>query len=584
MHRHAHRNGEEGFALLTVIIGMLALTGTLLATTVYVANSLPVSRDGQDSAGAVQAAQAGVDDYLARLAACDSYWQDRCGQPASAGETGWQDVDGSSQAQYHYDLLSTPNAGPAGTLRLRSTGRINVPGRDAKRTLVVDFVKDSLLDYIYFTDREALAPDTVVRLFPARIEKVDPPQNGVNARRYAGIGAVEADKCARYHYATATAPERGLPVERYEESTDGGTTWGTTTTRNISCDIQFAPVDTIKGPSYTQDAILLNNPLFEGEVSTRWPAGSTPAPNPSAWYRVTPGGTGPKPGSRLPAYASKDVKLPPSNEKIKDRTNPLITDGVKGCPYTGPTRIVLKTNGTMDVTSPLTRSTNPGCTSASPSAPLLDVVQNVPLPKNGVIYVSASTEACSGKSLGTYPVAGDPTVYSCSAGDVFLEGTLSGRLTIASQNDIVVTEDLLYATPAADSLGLISNGDVQVYHPVKCATTVAAPFSCTSWDNISTTLQDVTINAAVLSVRQSFTVQNFNRGQKLGTLLVSGGIYQKNRGAVGTGGSGGTGYAKDYRYDARLRSLPPPSFLDPVAAPWAPGGSAEVKNPTGLPA
>ena len=579
-----HRDDDEGFALLAVLGGMLALTGVVLATLVYVVSSLPGSRQGQDSAGAVQAAQAGVDDYLARLATCDSYWQGRCGRPPSPGEAGWADVAGSSQAQYHVELVSTPaSGGAAGILRLRSTGRINVAGRDAKRTLVVDLKKRSLLDYIYYTDKESLAPDTVVALFPARTERVDPAQNDVNARRFAGVSPTEADKCGRYHYATTTVPGRARPIESFEESKDGGKTWGSTQTRTVDCDIQFAPIDTIEGPLYTQDAILLNNPLFKGPVSTRWPAGSTPAPNTSAWYRTVLGGSGPKPGSQVPKFDDEDVKLPPSNDKIKDRTDPLIGDGIKGCRYTGRTRIVLKPNATMDVTSPLTRSTNPGCTTGSTSSPGLGTTQNLPLPQNGVIYVASSTEACSPGSLG-YPVAGDVTTYQCADGDVFIEGTLSGRLTVATEHDVIVTEDLLYRDAALDSLGLIANGDVQVYHPVRCSTTVVAPFACTSFTNISSTLQDVTINAAVLSVKQSFTVQNFNRGQKLGTLLVSGGIYQKHRGAVGTGGTGGTGYAKDYRYDARLKSLPPPSFLDPVAAPWKPVGSAEVRNPTGLPA
>ena len=91
-----------------------------------------------------------------------------------------------------------------------------------------------------------------------------------------------------------------------------------------------------------------------------------------------------------------------------------------------------------------------------------------------------------------------------------------------------------------------------------------------------TTLNNITVSAAILSVKHSFTVQNFDQGAKLGNLTVFGGIYQYFRGPVGTGGGTGTGYGKDYNYDTRLKSLPPPSFLDPEAAPWKATASGRV--------
>ena len=57
---------------------------------------------------------------------------------------------------------------------------------------------------------------------------------------------------------------------------------------------------------------------------------------------------------------------------------------------------------------------------------------------------------------------------------------------------------------------------------------------------------------------------------KLGTLTINGGLAQDFRGAVGTGsgGSVGTGYAKNYNYDDRLRYEEPPHFIDPVQGSW----------------
>lgn len=78
------------------------------------------------------------------------------------------------------------------------------------------------------------------------------------------------------------------------------------------------------------------------------------------------------------------------------------------------------------------------------------------------------------------------------------------------------------------------------------------------------------IQAAILSVRHSFTVSRYDEGMPLGTLHITGAMAQKYRGPVGTssGGSPNSGYEKDYVYDDRLRYLSPPHFLDPVDSAW----------------
>src|SRR6185436_11347471 len=88
----------------------------------------------------------------------------------------------------------------------------------------------------------------------------------------------------------------------------------------------------------------------------------------------------------------------------------------------------------------------------------------------------------------------------------------------------------------------------------------------TQWPRID----NVTIEAAVLSLKHSFIVDNWNCGAKLGALTVTGAIAQKFRGPVGTGGqsAGGTGYQKVYNYDDRLRFRSPPYFLDPISSAW----------------
>lgn len=580
-------DGDEGFALMTVLAGMLALTAVVLATTAYVVNSLPITRATQDATAAVQAAQAGIDDYLGRLAACDSYWKAPCsGSVANAALTGWAPLPNSSgtgtgPAEYHLDVLVTPDT-KAGLLRVRSTGRVR--GRtEVTRSLVVDLKKKSFLDYIYYTDKEASAPALIKRQRgSSRVYPLDPSNNGgYNAYRYVGVQDSQAERCNRYWYARAPLEPRNQSYsEPIQLSKDGGKNWLNYSQQNYSCNIQFASIDTIDGPLHTNDAMLIYGALFKGPTTTSWWRGTVPDPSGDAQYL----GSGPDTSGQKPIEGER-VELPPSNTILKDRTDPA-KGGQDGCIYSGPTSIQLLSNGKMRVQSPRTTATNAGCTTNTPTAPNLGTAQDVNLPANGVVYVQRSTGSCTTHPLG-YPKNGDLTPYDCAAGDAFVSGDLKGRLTIGTENDIVITKDLRYVGAAnADSLGLIANDFVTVYHPVRCSSTPANGFTCPDDDirNIDVGIKDISISAAILSVRNSFTVQNFDKGDKLGTLTVAGGIYQAFRGPVGTGGGGGgSGYAKNYVYDKNLKSLPPPSFLDPASAPWGPSGYAEVKPPADLP-
>ena len=115
-------------------------------------------------------------------------------------------------------------------------------------------------------------------------------------------------------------------------------------------------------------------------------------------------------------------------------------------------------------------------------------------------------------------------------------------------------------------LGLIANNFVRIYHPVT-HNDPNDPFNCT---NSSGTLSSVSIDAAILSLQHSFTVDNYYCGAALSTLTVTGAIGQKFRGPVGrsSGGVPINGYIKKYTYDDRLRFRSPPHFLDPVQSAW----------------
>jgi hypothetical protein len=104
---------------------------------------------------------------------------------------------------------------------------------------------------------------------------------------------------------------------------------------------------------------------------------------------------------------------------------------------------------------------------------------------------------------------------------------------------------------------------VRVWHP-------ADRSNCSnSSGNKTPVLTNVQIDAAILALNHSFTVDNYDCGDPLGTLTVNGVIAQKHRGIVGVGGSSiSHGYVKNYTYDDRLKYRSPPYFLDPVQASW----------------
>jgi hypothetical protein len=180
----------------------------------------------------------------------------------------------------------------------------------------------------------------------------------------------------------------------------------------------------------------------------------------------------------------------------------------------------------------------------------------MPLPQNGVIYVDKNG-ACALQAPRQidYNVAGE---WRCAI--LVVRGTYPKSMTLGSEDDILIDGDLL-ASEAKPVLGLIANRFVRVKHDVSGA----------CGDNVNART-NYRIEAAMLALKDSFVVDNYQCGNALGTLTVFGAIAQKFRGPVGTGdpttGTVTTGYAKNYIYDKRLRYRSPPFFLDPISAAW----------------
>jgi len=146
----------------------------------------------------------------------------------------------------------------------------------------------------------------------------------------------------------------------------------------------------------------------------------------------------------------------------------------------------------------------------------------------------------TGTSL-VYVVKGTNATAPLSVG-----GTLAGRLTLVVDDSIWITNHLRYATHptnnSQDALGLIARGDVVVR--------TNAP------NNVEIFAHIISTNN-VSNFNNGFYVQNYDSRATAGLLNVYGGIVENNRGAVG---SGTKGFKKNYQYDTRFTTKPPPFY------------------------
>lgn len=258
--------------------------------------------------------------------------------------------------------------------------------------------------------------------------------------------------------------------------------------------VWFITGDRLEGPVHTNGQYNISgNPVFVDIVtgtatSINYMHGGPPQDNPQF-----------QSGYQLGA---ERINLPVNLQPLRD----IAANG--GLLLNGESTILLRSDGTMDVTNQQRRWSN----------------YNAPLPSNGVVYVEG--------------------------GGLNISGTLRGQLTAASNQDIVITNNITYNRDpgtdpdSTDVLGIASQRNVFV--------SSSAPYN-------------MTISASIMALGSSFTVQNYQIGPPKGTLSVYGGIVQQNRGPVGTfnarTGQRLSGYQKDYRYDNRLRgTLSPPYF------------------------
>lgn len=535
-------HGEDGIALVLVLGAAAVMMTLVISALAFTQNSTRMANVEQQDLGAISAAQAGLDDYLFRLNADDDYilHDDANPDPDNAAFTSWVSISDTTDAAYTYDV-DISQLGQTGLITIVSSGRVGDEVRSVRATLR----RQSFLEFLYLTDLETLDPAAYAPL------TVDPPGPG----------------CCLYGNNAIAWAEANCTTRRWITERPNGS--------NQCREIFWANSDRVEGPFHTNDR-------FRVSGNPTWTETTTSSANDGCFY--TDGGSNCGAGGSPnfdggPPEFRPALELPPNNTEIRVEADYSV--GGDGCLFTGPTRIVLDDNQLV-VTSPFTRTTGIGCGTYS----LGDPTERISLPSNGVVYVqdvpTTGDNAWGGCPSGGHPFGlpwydpangqRDDRAYSCRAGDVFLNGRLDGRLTIAAENDINVINDVTMRDDPRDGssddmLGLVANNFVAVYHPADEGSNRrlrSGPWFPGEYNT------NLTVEAAILSVAHSWYVPYWYVGNSMGSLNVFGAISQAFRGPVGTfsGSTQVAGYDKFYDYDERLRFINPPHFINPVAAEW----------------
>ena len=619
---------ERGAALIIVVVWgaiLLMLVGILAQATI---NAIKPSQTSESSYAALAAAEAGLEDYRARLLADNRYFLRI--DPTNPALTGWAPMPGGSSGGEFSYAVDTSRAMSAGQLRVSSTGRAN----GVTRTVEEVYTKRSTLDYVYISDIETMAPG-----LPGAYTDPTTATQLCADRRWRDAGQVSP---------TGTSPQTGTHRNsyycRWAGIYSGEKLIGRIHTNDVwYLDSQIPNIDPLStGGNATA--------VFDGKVTTSCPppTGTTAGcPDTMRWIATSNvGSNNTGSWSSSTTYHSNEygtlypgklwnpqydtvLAIPASNSRMKE----LAQSG--GCVYTGPTRIRFRSNGNIEVTSPATKSTSSLCggTSLYVTPSTTNAAQNAAQPTwtgnlatmktagfNGVIYVqgtvspgagdvnysaSGTAATCQKKTTGAanaYPFViptleaaelfnssysgkkGFPSEqygsstswFDCNAGDAYLQGELSGAVTIATENNIGLTghtRDALdpmtlgsadYGVPPLTSdnlLGLVPTQFLYAYRPLTASYVETADWNYTKAKN-------VVYNFAAVVLRQCFGSMDATKGVNMGVIYLRGSLGQKYRCPVGLSG-GGSAYSKNYVYDQRFTvEDPPPYMLELSSEPW----------------
>lgn len=142
---------------------------------------------------------------------------------------------------------------------------------------------------------------------------------------------------------------------------------------------------------------------------------------------------------------------------------------------------------------------------------------------------------------------------------VEVKGELDGQVTLATPagKDITITDDLVYVYPPDKAAPFEAGWDPDAHQEFDSKLGLAAGRDIVIDKSWSGGWSDMYVMGSMLAATGSFRNENYT-SYPVKTLHVYGGIAQDTRGPVGL--VDGRGFLKDYKYDQRFYSDPPPHF------------------------
>ncbi len=559
---------ESGDAMVIAIIAsmlMVLLPLPLLASSF---SDVPLAQSETNFQRAMGAIDAGISDYMNRLnqasvSQAGNYWQYSSTNLPPDGNTaftGWAQVPGTSSEYFHYNVINSASIASTGDVVLQVTGLSTLGSPSAERTVDVTLQSRGFLQNMLMWN----------------ISMLD-PQLAQSAG--SGLSASEAQAECAYGWdqpnPSATGDDSDSSYGESEANSSApNSTYGPDLTECAGLLNYYGTGNTFNGPVFSNDIYYIyGQPIFNGPVfsaSTRTTAYAVGSNDTHPYWvdaQCWPGGicNGDNPIFNSGGAIKQSTKLP-----LPTSDSELITIAkTAGCYYQGPTQIDLS-GSTMTVISPETPAglNQANCLGSS-----------IPLPPNGVAYVdgTASTSSCTAALTGT-GYSSPPN--GCANGDVFIQGKLTGQLTIAGADSIYITGDLEYTNCAAsgssDALGLIANEFVYISNHFGSSNVTTD--SCTGHSS-----QNPVVYGAILALNHSFGVDGFwNLTNTTSDTIYFTGSMSADFMDIEGEFSGTTlvrGYNMSYNYDQRLKYLSPPYFLSSVAAAWYQANFTEITNP-----
>jgi len=547
------RTGEGGIALVTTLLVALAVTSIIVGAIMIGSNAQLINRYRSRYSSLDAVADAGLDRARALINGDRALYPDT-GYVALESEASVSDAGGSVIPNVRRSLYVGPSGVTSGQYgvygSIVSVAEDVFGNRTVRRELVY---QESFAKYAYFTDIEPASiafggGDAIYG--PVHTNDLLKIYSS-GASFYSTVTTAKTVQGAQYgvfkqgyteNVAKVPMPQTAELTKLQTQATAGNTSFvGTTSggSGEATTRIEFVAIDLNGDGDATDD----NEGFFRIYQSSNagWVVGARPSDFSSNRLRNS---------RHCGHYHADGTFRTASNHPSSgsDNKSNAVTTGVRRCFLGGSDSLF----GGFQVTDSLGRWLPwPG-----PVSPLLagrpDAGYLFPLSRalnpsfKGVIYVT---------------------------GKVAISGTVRGRVTLAASGNIVIADDVQYATGSGsgscrDILGLFSGQDIIVADNTLNSPIQAVPSGTYATFDVT---KDEFVSAVILALN-IFSVENYSSGHTTaepcestawgrGCLYLTGGIIQKTRGAVGTIGSpGGTGYLKRYSYDQCAFSDPPPYY------------------------